>query len=292
MFKNKIYEMLTKNEHALELVKEMEPMDVLVVFVKDLGFQPKDACKATLGLLKHAYKEGMSGYGIETNKDFPVSKPMTKDKPNNFENEYEEPNIYRKIFPVQKSEAIGAPNTKIDITPRDPQIVKRWQFPADPQTRPSDWPYNDAQRMAMDPHNRGKKGYPQMVMAGKDKEDLFPGKNTKIKHSTVSGDGGGGIQFKNLPHNKDGSMGVGGGLTTKGFAGWSKSPAGKEFDLPQDSGKKVPKIKVYNFEVKDDLIDKLNMEKPAPVGSPNPTFNSGGRNPDGRRGFGSRLGNK
>ncbi len=98
-------------------------------------------------------------------------------------------------------------------------------------------------------------------MDKKERQELFPGKDTRTKHAVVTGDGGGGIQSMNQSHNKDGSMSVGSSLTTQGLAGWSKSPSGKEFDLPQDSNKKIciKKIKkLYKNPKPSGVLTKSN----------------------------------
>lgn len=70
---------------------------------------------------------------------------------------------------------------------------------------------------------------------------------------------------------RDNNTSMGSGYETSGYDGWSRSPHGKEFDLPEDN-----KEKKYKFVLKDDEQEELNFQKERPVGSPDPSFPSNG----------------
>jgi hypothetical protein len=132
--------------------------------------------------------------------------------------------------------------------------IKRYHFPPDPIEEPGQWPYDDMTKAAMDPHNKGKK---RPLMTSLDPLDIDP------QAKDQSGTSDSGLYLKSPPHAQGNSMPVSGrSFDKRGTPGWSASPPGKEFELP----------------------DNIDVTKPSPVGSPIPNF-FGGRNPDRRMGF-------
>jgi len=226
---------LIANENVIGLVKMMQPMDIVAVISVDLDLQDGDAESVVANLLQHARHEGMGLPGIETNKQYPVPAKIRRD------NEVEEDYINN----------LGQMNP--DISPD--------HFPPEPRPDAVGWPYDGMTKAIMDPKNKGRK---RPLMQG-----VF---DPNFKKRQPGGDYGGsqGIYSRETPHADNSQSSSGRSYDAKGRPGWSSSPPGKEFDLPNE----IPD--------EEDLPD--NIIGPSPVGSPIPQF-QGGHSQQRRMGF-------
>jgi hypothetical protein len=247
---------LVKSKMARGLVKMMKPMDMAGVMAKKLDLCPKDAAKVTIDLIKRT--EGLSGGNIETNKPYPVHPQHKKDPPLfDPEEDFEE-------------NALARPGTKFTFVP-GPPTIDRHHFPPDEESEVEDWPYDDMTTVAMKPSNKSRKRPLNMSKdKGGVKKFIFKEKgplDTDLRQPQPGGDGaGGGGIYQRSMHSRDNSMSTAGNSTWSktGSPGWSMSPDGKEYRLPDDT--------------KESFGDEeLNFEKNPPVGMPEPTFGYGGR---------------
>jgi hypothetical protein len=271
---------LVKNQMASGLVKYMKPLDVAGVVAKDLGLCPKDAVKVTIGLIKKS--EGISGPNIETNKQFPVPAQQRNDPPlfdpEDLEDEMEKDDVEENV--------LARPSTKVDITPKF--VVQKHQFPPDPHNKDDDWPYDDMTTAAMKPSTKSRKRPLNMSNdKGEKKKYIFKEKgkfdlDLRLGQAGGDGAGGAGLYQKGI-HSKQNYMSTAGNRTwdRKGIPGWSKSPEGKEFDLPDDTKEGID-TKPANAGDEDDTPSFM---KNPPVGSSIPTTNYGGRTPVTQRGY-------
>ena len=136
---------LTCSEKVIELVRLMDPQDVLIVISKDLGLCGSDAQSLTTGLVQRA-NEGICSPSIERGAryQFPVSPKTTKEKPLNSltGDDGEEDNIHEDFV---NNLGMMSPN------------MDRNQFPPDPRPEDEGWPYDGCTKAYMDPKNKGRK---------------------------------------------------------------------------------------------------------------------------------------
>lgn len=217
---------LVANEKVKGLVKMMEPQDVVAVMEMDLELHKDVAKSVVANLLNHISREGMASLGIEFNKKYPVPPQIRRD------NEMDE-------FYINN---LGQMNPDLDPN----------TLPPKPREEPDEWPFDGMTKAAMDPKNRTPKS------------PLMQGPfDPNLKKRQAGGDYGGsqGIYSKNSPHFDNSTSTSGRSYDAKGKPGWSSSPPGKEFDLP-------------------DEVDG----GPSPVGSSIPQF-QGGHSQQRRMGF-------
>jgi hypothetical protein len=233
-----LIDQLKSNEKVIELVKVMQPLDIVVVISRDLGLHREKAKTITMDLIKHtktAETEGMVARGIETNKQYPVPASSRKDQDPNLESE-------EKI----KEDAGNYVNSLPTYS------VNRNQFPPDPKQKTDDWPYDSMTVAAMAPRSKGRR------------RPLMQGAFDPNMDKNQPGVSGKGVQSKSAPHSRTNSTSSSGRSWSKqGTPGWSSSPPGREFNLPND---RPP----------DELPDDLDIMKPSPVGSSIPQFSQGG----------------
>lgn len=236
---------LVANKKVVELVKMMQPSDVQAVITVDLGLHDDDAQSVVHDLVKHA--EGLSGPAI----DGDVSK------------KYPVPSVLRKPSD-EIEESDNFTNNLGGIAPEmDPD-----QFPPPPRPEPGNWPYDAMNIAAMDIKNKGKKRG-MMDAFTPPGEDPF---NANLKKRLQpGGDYGGsqGIYSRNSSHFDNSQSSSGRSYDGKGRPGWSRTPPGKEFDMPIDD---------------DDMPKADPITSPSPVGSPIPQF-QGGHSQQRRMGF-------
>lgn len=186
---------LTADERVMGLVAIMQPLDVFAVVSSNFELQHEDAKKVVSHLL-NCVREGMASPGIESNKKYPV--PAVIRRGNENLDEYGINNVGQATPDLD-------PNTLPQQTPPE----------AD------DWPFDAMTKAIMDPHARRKR-------------PLMQGPFDPNLEKNKPGMGASGIQSRNV-HPVDNSTSQGGTLATKGSAGWSSTPQGKEFDIPDDS---------------------------------------------------------
>lgn len=118
------------------------------------------------------------------------------------------PGIEKLPYPVPSS--IRRDNTKTeDISDLSPH-----QFPPDPREEPKKWPYDAMTKAGMDPKFKGKR------------KPLMQGPfDPNLKKNRPGGDAGANaLQSAPQPHADN---------SYHGRAGWSSTPPGKEYDLPE-----------------------------------------------------------
>ena len=120
--------------------------------------------------------------------------------------------------------------------PIGPPEINGNQFPPPPRARPAEFPYDAMTVAGMDPKNKAHKR--SLTMGKKDsasikvllKKGIF---DPEMSLNQPGGDGGNGTQISMKPGS--GNMPGGGSSWSKqGVAGWSSSPPGKEFKLPDE----------------------------------------------------------
>jgi hypothetical protein len=261
MSKKPIKEFLTKIQDSLEIIKQAKPLEIVAVLVKDYGFLPKDACKTTANLIKQATNQSsisdteLHELYLSAGGDYPITKQ------HRFHSEKDDKKKKKYKFYNE---------SKIDFTPRDQQIINRWEFPPEPVGKQTKWPYAAAQIDAMKPKNKARRGGLGGGTFESAKEPLHqirmgPGKRVRKK----GGDWGGsqGIQSMPTPHAKDNPTSTGNVISTTGAPGWSKSLPNKEFEPPinnflsgEREREKVKKYKFKKLETKA-LDEKQRFEK-------------------------------
>lgn len=271
--------LLTKQE-TVELVKLMKPLDVANVVAVDLGLCSKDASRTTVDLIKHAHvprREGLSAPSIEK-LPYPVPNHLDKSGTPLLSDP-----TYGGDDPDDVDEHLARPFGKDDITPRFD--VQRHHFPPDPIAEPGGWPYDAMTVKSLKPGTKsrkkpltmGKGNDDQKVDDQKIKVYTFRTFNPNMKPPGGDGGGGGGIYSKSAPHLRHNNMSSRGqSWDRKGMPGWSSSPRGKEFDLPESE--------LHGSNAGEDDGTPSFM-KDAPVGSSIPTMNKSGPSPGLRKGF-------
>jgi len=244
---------LFSNKKVLDIVSKLNPIDIVTVLVRDASLTPRDASKVALSLIKKT--EGMSSPGIETNKEFPVPASSKRGTPRFFNPE--------DITPID------------DIDEAD--TFQRHQFPPDPRPEAGDWPYDDHTVQGLKPKNRSRL---KSLTAGKNNVSYVFKKTPKSPPATV----GMGIHAKSAPHAAGNSTPSGGSsYTRQGTPGWSSSPTGAEFDLPNEKEEDSQEEEVEN-ELPGNEVEFLKNPN---TGAGIPQF-FGGRNPGRRMGFRKR----
>lgn len=239
---------LAANEKLVELVKMMEPSDIIAVVTVDLGLQPQDAENLTNNLLKHV--EGMSGLAVDSTVSNKYPVPSNLRKPNDTDISVEE----------------DAGNFINNLGSLVPDMNPDY-FPPQPRPDPEEWPYDKATVAYMDPHNKGQK---RGMMDAKDNDP--PGENpfnaNLKKRLQPGGDYGGsqGIYSRDTPHFDNPDSSSGRSYDAKGKPGWSSSPPGKQFDLPEDPD---------DMPMEKEIEDTMGV---SPVGSAIPQFQGGPNN--------------
>lgn len=267
-----VVDKLIMNKKILDIVKLMAPLDIAKVIAIELDLHPVDSAKAALGLIKHnhdVHYEGLAGGSIETNKQYPI--PPAKRRKNHVNPEIGIEAGYKKDEGM-----MAKPQGKTDATPH--HDIPRHHFPPDPRDRPEGWPYDAATKAGMDP---AKRGHRRGLTSGKDVRYVFKKGNpfnTDLRLGQDGMDGGGGIYQKSR-HSRDNSTPSGPTWSKQGSPGWSSSPPGKEYDMPDD----------LRVDELDEEEEELNIEKNPPVGSPLPMLGYGGRD-DGSHQVGPRKG--
>jgi hypothetical protein len=261
MSKKPIKEFLTKIQDSLEVVKQAKPLEIVAILVKDYGFLPKDACKTTANLIKQANNQRsisdteLHELYLSSGGDYPITKQ------HRFHSEKGKKKAKKYKFYDE---------SKIDFTPRDQQIINRWEFPPEPVGKQTKWPYAAAQIDTMKPKNKARRGGLGGGTFESAKEPLHqirmgPGKRVR----KPGGDWGGsqGIQSMPTPHAKDNPTSVGNVISTTGAPGWSKSLPNKEFDPPinnflsgEREREKTKKYKFKKLETKE-LDEKQRFAK-------------------------------
>jgi hypothetical protein len=149
MSKKPIKEFLTKIQDSLEVVKQAKPLEIVAILVKDYGFLPKDACKTTANLIKQANNQRsisdteLHELYLSSGGDYPITKQ------HRFHSEKGKKKAKKYKFYDE---------SKIDFTPRDQQIINRWEFPPEPVGKQTKWPYAAAQIDTMKPKNKARRG--------------------------------------------------------------------------------------------------------------------------------------
>jgi len=234
---------LIANQKIIELVKVMEPMDMIAVISDDLDLCSSDATNVVANLLMHVNRmnsEGLSGGSIETNMQYPVPSKIKRDNESGEEIDEDFINNLGSLSPT----------------------MVKYQFPHDQRDQDQDWPYSDATIAYMDPKNkRGKRGLTSNKKNNgkvvKEKNKLKSPFNPNLKLGQPGGDYGGsqGIYSRSSPHADNPTSSSGTSYDAKGKPGWSSSPSGKGYDLP------------------DDMPDEI--DGPNPVGTSIPQFMNG-----------------
>jgi hypothetical protein len=212
-----------KNKVIMGLVKRLHPRDLLDIFAKKLEVHPIVAAKIVDGLLE------WSGSGIESNKGYPVQHGNeTKDSISVEDNPYQE--YWEDIKGYEKKES-----KKIDEdyqNTRPDHTFNNWEFPPNPLElgkRDNDWPYDPMTKQIMDPKDSGKSRRGMPLMNGYDPAEEKPGDRIAKGQPGVSGLG----TFQKMEPHSDGDMSsFGSSVNTQGVQGLSRSPAGKEYDMP------------------------------------------------------------
>lgn len=302
---------LSKNEKLREFVRMLEPMEVVRTVAEKINLRPKDASKVAMGLMKNAYLEGMGYPGIETNKGYPTGGIASVNKVKHApENETEDD--FRAQALNQEG---GTPMGKGGITPK--WDIKRWHFPPDPQPQPQEWPFDDMTTAAMQTGKGVHRGHKRGLMASVHREGsgmrapgtkstvhvtprnkLLPGDvhsnvahrrgnplNPDLRKRMPGGDGagGGGIYSKSV-HSTDNAMPASPNSrswTSQGVPGWSKTPPGKEFDMPDEEPNPNVKPKAeLRVEVEKEELpgNEVEFMKQPTVGARIPRWGAG--NPD------------
>ena len=195
---NDIIGRLKAEKRIIGLVKMMKPLDIFAVLAKDLSLCDEDAEIATKNLLQHVHNVHYEG----------LSYPSIETN-----KQYPVPPTMKKEFAINATTMSAAPEINPD------------EFPPAPLSRAPGWPFDSATLAAMSPRQKGKQ-IPLM-------QGPFDPNKKQI------GGSGNGIFSKNSPHCKDNSTSTSGAsLNIKGTPGWSSSPPGKEFDLPEKRNKK------------------------------------------------------
>lgn len=226
---------LSSNSKAIELVASMNPLDVIRAMQKHLDLKPKEATYLYANLLKNSMRESFGTLAINTNMQYPT--PNKKETNPNQTPELEEDTSGLPIY-----------------------VFNNWEFPPRPTPDAQGWPYDANTTKLMDPHNKKRRSLTTSLQhsdgSPSRKGNMEPGQGTFQSTQLASGDGS--------------MAGSGAGITTQGAAGWSKSPPGKEFDMPEG-------------------LDDKNMytTQPNPKGglSKSVAVFFGGRNPDRNMGF-------
>lgn len=254
-------DLISRNEKIVGLVQLTKPLEIAKIISVNLDLCPKNASKVAVGLVRRI-NDGLAAPSIETNMEYPIPSSTKKYSP-------EDMDIDEFIATFNE---VSAPGGKVDITPKFD--FRRDQFPPDPRSKADEWPYDDMTKAGMDPKNKSRKR-PLNMSKLKDKDKqlkkyVFSEKNKGIldldlRLGQPGGDAGGGIFKRNTPHSRDNSTSTAGNRSwsRRGQPGWSSSPAGKEFDLPD--------------EPRESVNDIANFEENPPVGAPIPTLNYGGR---------------
>jgi len=270
----RVIDKLISTKKVLDIVKLMQPLDIASVVAVELDLHPLDAARAAVGLIKHnhdVHYEGLAGGSIETNKEFPV--PPDRRRKNHVDPEVGIEAGYHKDEGM-----MAKPQGKIDVTPR--HVIPRHHFPPDPRDRPEGWPYDDATVAGMEPRGRG---HLRGLTTGPPVRYVFKQAHpfrTDLRLNQPGGDASAGGIYQKSRHSRDNSTPSGGKTWSKqGSPGWSSSPPGKEFDMPDD-------LRVDEVE---DEEEELNMEKNPPVGASRPMLGYGGRD-DGSHQVGPRKG--
>lgn len=234
-----IIDKLIANQKVVELVKMMQPVDIVAVISTDLGLQSQSASSVVSNLLRRI--EGVASPAIETNKQYPV------------------PSVIRRDNNVDEDFVNNLGQTAPEMNPDE--------FPPEPRKKPGEWPYDAMTTAAMSPKNKGRRR--GMIDSKTPGENPF---NANLKKRLQpGGDYGGsqGIYSRNSPHFDNPDSSSGRSYDAKGKPGWSSSPPGKQFDLPID-----PDDMPHQRET---LTDK-DLEKVfgnPPVGAPIPKFTLG-----------------
>jgi hypothetical protein len=94
------------------------------------------------------------------------------------------------------------------------------EFPPEPKIRAASWPYDPGTLAASDPKNKdGRKPLMQGAFDYRPSKGDPTANGLGIKSSMSSGNGSSSMSSKSI--------------TTQGIPGWSSSPEGEEFDLPE-----------------------------------------------------------
>lgn len=105
-------------------------------------------------------------------------------------------------------------------------VFSKNQFPPEPRKQADGWPYDSNTKNLMDPHSKGRRSLTTALGHSDGSPSRRAGNEPGIQ--------GNGTFQKLQGSHTDGSMAdSGGSVTVHGYAGWSSSPQGKEFDMPE-----------------------------------------------------------
>jgi len=290
--------LISNKQKLMELVKEMKPLEIAKVLSKH-GLCPDKAAEYTVGLMTKARQdERTNDANNSDDKNWYITKRGVSayippdDRPDKVVfKSFQKMRDNKKI--EKESSLFARPTGKTDTTPRFP--FKRYEFPPAPIAEPEGFPYDDMNKAGMNPKNKGKK---RPLMQGKSKNDdpySFVGKknpfdmNPKKNLPAHIGSSGNPVS-KMTQHSADNAGSTGGAWNTRGYYGWSKSPPGKEFDMPpgvpkaKKEGEKKYKFVLKGFDAEEEK-ETPEFLKQEPVGSRIPILGFGGRIPTRRVGF-------
>lgn len=209
---------IIKNKKIVELVKLMQPMDVMRSLTDSLSIQPKKAAHLMIGLLCHVNEwsfppgepSSAKSYPGKPGEDVTDRDARIKDYlPNEIE-EYS--NFSPKLNYKSNAEGEGPAAQTIQ--------------------RSAPWPYGAYNVSLMDPHNKSSESLPVGSANNVATSIKAIGGNA---NKAMGGSGQGTFQ-KGDPHSTTGTMAMNGNVFGgRGVPGLSGSPQDKEFNTPEES---------------------------------------------------------